>query len=174
MANTFTKIASVSVDSSGASSMSFTSIPNTYTDLCLFVSARSSRSQSSDNIDIFFNGSTSNRSDTALRGSGGVTVSYTTSNGHIGYIPAASDTSNTFGSTFIYIPNYTSSNNKSFSADVVMENNASGNGSAFMVLDAGLWSQTAAITSITINTSSGASSNFVQYSTATLYGIKNS
>jgi hypothetical protein len=138
------------------------------------VSARSSRSQSSDNIDIFFNGSTSNRSDRALRGSGTVAVSYTTSNGHIGYIPAASDTANTFGSTLIYIPNYTSSNNKSFSADVVMENNNTSNGGAFMVLDAGLWSQTAAITSITINTSSGGGSNFVQHSTATLYGINKS
>jgi hypothetical protein len=174
MPTTFTKIAAVTVGSGGAASIDFTSIPSTYTDLCLLVSARSARSQSSDNIDVFFNGSTSNRSDLALRGSGTVVVSYTTSNGHIGYIPAASDTANTFGSASIYIPNYTSSNNKSLSNDVVMENNASGNGSAFMTLDAGLWSQTAAITSITLNTSSGAGSNFVQYSTATLYGIKNS
>jgi len=175
MANTFIKIASVSVGSGGAASMAFTSIPSTYTDLCLFISARSARGQSSDNIDIFFNGSTSNRSDLALRGSGTVAVSYTTSNGHIGYIPAASDTANVFGSASIYIPNYASStNNKSLSNDVVMENNASGNGSAFMTLDAGLWSQTAAITSITLNTSSGVGSNFVEYSTATLYGIKNS
>jgi hypothetical protein len=165
-------ISTVTVGSGGAATISFTGIPQTYTDLCILISARSSRAQSSDNIDIFFNGSTSNRSDIALRGSSTVAVSYTTSNGHIGYIPAASDTANTFGSTSIYIPNYTSSNNKSFSADVVMENNSAVNGGAFMVLDAGLWSQTAPITSITINTSSGAGSNFVQYSTATLYGIR--
>jgi len=174
MANTFTKIASVSVGVLGASSMAFTSIPSTYTDLCLFVSARSIRAQNSDNLDIFFNGSTANRTDRALRGSGTVVVSYTTSNGHIGYIDGALDTANTFGNASIYIPNYALSNNKSFSNDVVYENNDASNGGAFMTLDAGLWSQTAAITSITLNTSSGAGSNFVQYSTATLYGIKNS
>lgn len=165
-------ISTVVVGSGGISAIEFNNIPQSYTDLCLLISARSSRSQSSDNLDIFFNGSTSNRSDIALRGSGTVAVSYATSNGHIGYIPAASDTANTFGSTLIYVPNYISSNNKSFSADVVMENNSSENGGAFMVLDAGLWSQTAAITSITINTSSGAGSNLVQHSTATLYGIR--
>jgi hypothetical protein len=164
-------ISTVTVGSGGASAIQFNGIPQIYTDLCLFISARSSRAQSSDNIDIFFNGSTSNRSDRAVRGSSTVLVSYTTSNGHIGYIPAASDTANTFGSTYIYIPNYTLSNNKSFSADVVMENNSAVNGGAFMVLDSGLWSQTAPINSITINTSSGAGSNFAQHSTATLYGI---
>jgi hypothetical protein len=174
MATTFTKIASVSVGVLGASSMAFTSIPSTYTDLCLLVSARSIRAQNSDNLDIFFNGSTANRSDLALRGSGTLAVSYTTSNGHIGYIDGALDTASTFGSASIYIPNYAGSNNKSFNNDVLYENKDASNGGAFIVLDAGLWSQTAAITSITLNTSSGAGSNFVQYSTATLYGIKNS
>ena len=173
MANTFELIASSTVGSGGASSITFSVIPSTYTDLCVLVSVRSARSQSGDNLDILFNGSTSNRTDLAFRGSGTVVVSYTTSNGHIGYIPAASDTSNTFGSACIYIPNYTSSNNKSLSNEVVMENNNASNGGAFMTLDAGLWSQTAAITSIVLNAASGAGSNFVQYSTAYLYGVKN-
>jgi hypothetical protein len=62
-------------------------------------------------------------------------------------------------------PNYTSSNFKSFSADGANEDNTT---SIYMGLTAGLWSQTAAITSLTL---SGA--NFAQYSTFTLYGISN-
>ena len=40
MATTFTKIASVTVGSGGASSIDFTSIPSTYTDLCVKLSTR--------------------------------------------------------------------------------------------------------------------------------------
>ena len=54
------------------------------------------------------------------------------------------------------------------SADGVMENNAT---EAYQNLVAGLWSNTSAITSLTLAKSTG---NFVQYSSASLYGIKNS
>jgi hypothetical protein len=67
----------------------------------------------------------------------------------------------------IYIPNYAGSSNKSVSIDSVTENNATG---AYSGLTAALFASTAAITSFGISTGS----NFVQYSTATLYGIKNS
>ncbi len=72
---------------------------------------------------------------------------------------------NTFANGEIYIPNYTASVNKSVSIDSVTENNAT---SAIAALDAGLWANTAAITSINLNGNNG---NFVQYSTAYLYGI---
>ena len=78
----------------------------------------------------------------------------------------ANATANTFGNSEIYIPNYTGSNYKSISADSVSENNAS---AAYANLFAGLWSNTAAINQITLIP--GASANFAQYSTATLYGI---
>ena len=44
MANTYTLISSVTVGSGGASSIDFTSIPATYTDLCLVWSGRSAGS----------------------------------------------------------------------------------------------------------------------------------
>jgi hypothetical protein len=66
----------------------------------------------------------------------------------------------------IYFPNYASATNKSFSIDSVTENNAT---LANQFLTAGLWSNTAAITSITLLAASG---NLAYYSTASLYGIK--
>jgi hypothetical protein len=78
-------------------------------------------------------------------------------------------TSNTFSNSEIYIPNYAGSNKKSFSADIVMENNAT---TAFSTLNASLWQGTAAISSLTFFDHNG--NNFVQYSSFYLYGIKNS
>jgi hypothetical protein len=80
----------------------------------------------------------------------------------------STDTANTFGNTDIYIPNYAGSANKSVSVDTVEENNGT---TARALLGAILWSNTAAITALGLTPVSG---SFVQYSTATLYGIKNS
>ena len=59
MPNTFTLIASSTVGAGGASSIDFTSIPSTYTDLCLKVSARSTATDTNVNMYVKFNGSTS-------------------------------------------------------------------------------------------------------------------
>jgi len=82
----------------------------------------------------------------------------------INTIPNATYTANTFASAEIYIPNYTSSNYKSLSVDFVGENNAT---TSYQYFTAGLFSNTSAITSLVID----GTDNFVQYSTATLYGI---
>jgi hypothetical protein len=66
----------------------------------------------------------------------------------------------------VYIPNYAGSAYKSISIDAVDENNAS---SAYSVLTAGLWSNTAAITSLRLTDNNG---GYLQYTTAYLYGIK--
>jgi hypothetical protein len=65
----------------------------------------------------------------------------------------------------IYIPNYTGSTAKSVSVDGVMENNAT---YAAAGIIAGLWNDTAAVTSVSI---SSEVATLVQYSSATLYGI---
>jgi hypothetical protein len=75
-------------------------------------------------------------------------------------------TANTFSSTEIYIPNYASANYKSYSVDQVDEGNQT---TVYSHLIAGLWSNTAPINQITFTPTSY---NFVQYSTATLYGIR--
>ena len=72
----------------------------------------------------------------------------------------------------IYLPNYASSNYKSFAADNTSETNLSSGNTNYLSMSSGLWSNTAAITSITFVIADA--TNFVEYSTATLYGIKSS
>ena len=169
MPNTFTKIASVSVGVLGSSSLSFTSIPSTYTDLCIKLSGRSANVSNFDNPRLTINSSTSTFTRRELYAENGSVGSENVSDRLIGVIPAFNATSNTFGSLDFYLPNYTSANYKSYSVDSVTENNSS---TQAMWILAGLWSTTSAITDIAISLQSAG--NFVQYSTATLYGIKSS
>jgi hypothetical protein len=166
MADTFVKIASVAVGVGGAASMAFTSIPSTYTDLCVKLSARSSRADDTvDALLVRFNGDTgANYSNRELIGNGTTTGSVTLV--RAGLINSVTSTSNTFSSNDIYVPNYTGSTNKSVSADGVTEQNGT---TALQAFNAYLWSNTAAITSLTLVPNLG--TLFLQYSTATLYGI---
>jgi hypothetical protein len=167
MANTYELIAAVTVGAGGAANIDFTSIPSTYTDLVLKLSARNSGAQYYGQL--YFNGSTSSYSRRLLYGDGSSTGSLTASNEYtLVTNPTTSYTANTFGSFEIYIPNYAGSNNKSYSIDAVIENNAT---TAYATMYAALWSNTAAINRITMVPNSP--DTFVQYSTAYLYGVKN-
>jgi hypothetical protein len=167
MPNTFELIASTTLGSA-ASSIDFTSIPSTYTDLCVLLSTRNSSTNLNNSIGI--NGSTSNFSLRVLGGDGSSTYSASRTDNLNAFLSTESgNTSNTFASTYFYFPNYAGSTNKSYSVDNVTENNGSG---AYAQLLAGLWSQTAAINRITFYAGNGAS-NFVTNSTAYLYGVKN-
>jgi hypothetical protein len=150
-----------------ASSISFTNIPQSgYTDLKIVASTRDTRSNVANGLILQFNGSSTGFTSRVIEGSGASAYSFTDTQGLTGENTSATATSNTFSSTECYIPNYTSSNNKSFSFDSVTENNAT---TAYADLGAGLWSNTAAITSITLTSLNSAS--FVQYSTFSLYGL---
>ena len=167
MATTYVKIATVNLTSAQAS-MAFTSIPSTYTDLCLKFSGRSARVANTDDMVIEVN-ATSGTS-RWLWGTGSAAASGTDTQPLLGQWSTANSTASTFTNCEIYIPNYASTTTyKSWSADAVNENNAT---LAYAALTAGLYSSNTAITSLTLKTGSG--SNLVQYSTATLYGIKNS
>jgi hypothetical protein len=168
MANTFKKIQTVTVGAGGAATIDFTSIPQTYTDLKLVMSLRSTRATyADDDFYININGLTTNQTTRYLQGSGSSAGSFTGTRWG-GLIPAdGAATASVFGSAELYIPNYTSANNKSSSIDAVHETNAT---TAYQRLHANLWSQTAAITQLTIVCADG---NFKQYSTATLYGVAN-
>jgi hypothetical protein len=163
----------VTVGAGGTSSIDFSSIPSTYTDLKLVLSTRLTDSRTSLLVKV--NGSSSGYSYRSIWGYVAGVNSYSGSSNpawYIQYPNGSADTSNTFNSSELYIPNYAGSTAKSASSDTVRENNATGSESAHQVLMAHLWSGTAAISSIAITVDSAA--NIAQYSTATLYGISKS
>jgi hypothetical protein len=171
MAFTFSKLASVTVGSGGAATISFKDIPQNYKDLCIKVSARSGRTSfPDDGLLIALNGSTSSFTQKGIEGSGSSASSFTAgwaSTNSISNINGPTSTANTFSNNEIYIPNYTSNNFKSLFSDSVQENNQT---VAYIDMYASFWSNVTAITSITFTTYS--TTNFTQYSTVTLYGVR--
>lgn len=167
MANTFKLIASSTVGAGGASSVTFSSIPGTYTDLCLKYSIRNT--STNPTVIALINGSSSNFLRTYMVGDGSsVNSAANDASNYIGYGSVSTDTASTFSNNELYISNYTASTFKPFVVDNVTENNAT---TAYAYLASSSWSNTAAITSIDISMFGG---NLAQYSTLTLYGIKNS
>jgi hypothetical protein len=173
MANTFTLISS-NVLSSDTASISLTAIPATYTDLVFRMSTRTTRVTETQSIFLKFNsdGTTTKYSRTFVRSdlstssgrqssAASVTIPFTT---------GSTATSNTFNSSELYIPNYAGSTNKPFSAFGAPENNTV-DSVQYLEAMAGLYSETAAISSIQLTLPTG---NFVSGSSFYLYGIKNS
>ena len=163
---TFTKIESVTVGSGGVASVSFSSIPATYTNLVIKGSMRMDLSSANawNYNTITFNGSSSSYTGKYVSGNntsilnGSPTAIYAYGN-------TQTASANIFSNFEIYVPNYTSSSYKSVSVDGVTEQNG---GDGLCNLGAYLWSNTSAITSITITP---IVTNVMQYSTFTLYGI---
>jgi hypothetical protein len=151
-----------------ASSVTFDNLPTTgYTDLKIVVSARNTTATTVGNVtlDMQINGLTTGYSGRQLYGSNASTGSLSRNNVIIGTLNSANDIANTFSNTEIYIPNYRSSNPKSYSVDSVSEANT-----AVSELDllAKLNSTTSAITSITFLCSFD---SFAANSTFSLYGV---
>lgn len=156
-------IAHQEVGANGAASITFSDIPQTFTDLKLLVTARSS--STNEDITVTLNSGSSYAS-RRLLGTGTATASDSAYPQSLLRATSSSDTANTFSSGELTIPNYASANAKSLSGDSVSENNGS---RAIQMLAAGSWTGTSAVTSITLTI---AGQNFAQYSSATLIGIK--
>jgi hypothetical protein len=164
----YTLIEKITVGAAGASSVTFSGIPQTgYTDLVVKFAARGDAGAISRSIALTFNGSATSYSSRYLQGDGSAASSGTggSTNIYAGECTASTATASTFANQELYIPNYASSNYKSVSVDSVAETNAT---TQYMGLQAGLWSNTAAITSIGLAPGTG---NFAQYSTFYLYGV---
>ncbi len=170
MPNTMTLINAVTVGAGGAANITFSSIPSTYTDLCLKYSLRDSTNAVAQNVQIRINGNTASiNSSSLLQGNGSSAASYNQSGtiSSLQYMNGGTSTANTFSNAEFYFPNYTSSASKSYSYDGVTENNGT---TAITAITAGLWSDSAAITSLSIFTEGGVAT-LQQHSTAYLYGI---
>ena len=172
MPNTYTLISSNTLSSSAAS-VTFSSIPATFTDLVLRVSVRSDRAAGFDNIQIRINSdAAANYSRTLLSGDGSSASSSrgsSESRWEFAVVNGDTSTSNTFGNGEYYIPNYTSTSNRPASYFGVNEDN---NATAYMRANAYLYRGTAAISSMDLSPQNG--TNWLTGSSFYLYGIKNS
>jgi hypothetical protein len=174
MAYTHSLLASSTVGAGGAASITFNNIPQNYTDLVLKLSLRGSGTADNyENIKLTFNSSITGYSERVLYGQSTAAASASNTGQvqlYFQYSNTGNATASTFSNTELYIPNYAGSANKSVSVDTVTENNLGTANAAIAALSAELWSSTTAINKITLTPN--VSANFVQYSTAYLYGIR--
>lgn len=159
-------IQTVTVGAGGSASITFGSggtLPQTFTDLLLVFSARVAVTDGGLRLRI--NTSTSNLSTRLLYGNGSSATSATDTT-YLGTTNNSNQTANTFGNGSLYITNYATSATKPFSCEIVDENNGTG---ATHWITAGLFNSSTAITSLELFNNAGG--NFVEYSSASLYGI---
>jgi hypothetical protein len=161
MPATYEPIATTTLGSAAAT-ITFSTIPATYTDLRLvFVGT----STTSGGLGIRFNSNGFNYSVTRLRGNGTAASSdreTSTTSLNVGNISSSTPSLYTFD-----VFSYAGSTNKT----VLSESNNDLNGSGWVYRTVGLWSNTAAITSVSVLEILGY--QLAAGSTATLYGIKN-
>lgn len=169
---TYLKLAQYDVSASaGVASIEFTNINQSFDDLVIVISARTTSNVAGEQwvfgeLNINANGVGTNQTGRHLTGR--ASAESFTAAGRF-YMSSSAAAASAFGSAHIYFPNYTSSNQKSISIESVSEDNNATAG--FLQIGSVLWSGTAAITSVAF-TPRSSSGNFALHSSATLYGIK--
>lgn len=164
-------ITSITIGATSVSSITFSSIPQTYTHLQIRVNARSTYAGTGDGYLLKFNGvgGTSYAYHLLIGNGSAATAAANTSVGYIvsGDLPAATETANIFGSLVVDVLDYANTNKyktiRSLSGD-------DRNGSGSIRFISGLFMDTNAISSATLALLN--SGNFAQYTSAALYGIK--
>jgi hypothetical protein len=150
-------------------SVTFDNIPQTgYSGLKVVMSARTTTNSFPDVYTQFNLDTAANYNWRVIYGTGasaGYNTASNTTSIAFGTMVGSSETSNTFTNSELSIPNYTGSTKKTVLVDAVTETNGS---TAYSSLLSGLWTGTAAITSIKLSTSATA---FAQNSTFSLYGL---
>ena len=169
--NNYSSIQTVTVGSGGASSVTFSSIPSTWTHLQIRAMARSTESGSTNTNAFFqFNGDTgSNYSEHQLAGDGSsASASAGTSQvwAYTGLTTGNSSSANMYGAFIVDVLDY-ANGNKNKTIKTLSGNDQ--NGSGYVLLRSGAWYSTSAISSIVITPGGG---SWQQYTQFALYGIK--
>ena len=167
---TFESISTAIVDSSGASSITFSNIPQNYTHLQIRGIGRTSTATTSEQIYMQFNSDTgSNYSLHHLYGDGTTAYAGGGANQTEMYafrVTGASAASNIFGGGVVDILDYANTNKYKTIKTLSGEDR---NGSGFPFYQSGSWRNTNAITSIKLYPSAN---NLAQYTHFALYGIR--
>ena len=169
VANSYFSIATSTVGAGGASSVTFSSIPQTYTHLQIRAICRLGEATTDNNIYMQFNGDTAaNYSNHYLYGSGSGVASgagVSSSNNPCMRCTGSTSTANMFGAGVIDILDYANTN-KYKTLRSISGNDQNGSGFAF--LQSGNWRSTSAITSVSFVV---ATSNIAVNSSFALYGV---
>jgi hypothetical protein len=172
-ASSYESIATTTVGAGGASSVTFSSIPSTYTHLQIRLMAKDDDTGATpNNLRVRFNSDTATTySRHALYGDGASVVA--NGNANYGYVDliagistSATGKTSMFGTGIIDILDYANTNKYK---TVRSLSGTDWNGSGRISLNSGNWRSTSAITSIELYS---AGVNLVQYSSFALYGIK--
>lgn len=172
--SSYDSIATVNLGAS-QTTITFSSIPQTYKHLQLRVNARSTRAVTLEGCWLYFNGDTSSTTTYDYHilignGTAASTASQTTPTtpgALANLIAGASATASIFGGGITDILDYTNTNKNKVLRSL---GGSDLNGSGQIRFTSSMWINTSAITSITIDTQAGG--DFVQYSSFALYGIK--
>ena len=173
-ANSYKSIATVTVGSGGTSTVTFSSIPSTYTHLQVRYIAGATGGGTTASVYTWYNNDTTlgNSPSHYLQGNGSSATVGSRTGGSFGniQIPSAitgtSGLANSFGSGVIDILDYTNTNK--YKTTRALAGNDQ-NGSGVINLMSGVFTtNTNAITRIDL----GADGNFAQYSSFALYGVK--
>ena len=168
--NSYESIATVSVGSGGQSTISFTSIPATYTHLQVRAIARGTFSGNLVSFNMRLNGETGAfYSAHHLGGDGANPYAYAGSSAtsiDLNDIASATNTASVFSVLIMDILDYTDTNKYTTTRGLLGRDF---NGSGQLELNSGLYQKTTAISSITF--ALGAN-DFAQYTQFALYGIK--
>lgn len=167
-----TLIAATTVGAGGAASITFSAIPQTYTDLYVVFCLHANTAGTADQVFITYNGSASSFSYRYLTANGS-SVSSSNGSGDVKINAMQMATANgnftqMYGNAMMVIPNYTGSAHKVTTIDGIVELNTSLGG--YLTIETAAWTTSTAITSITFTNSNAV--NWTQYSTAYLYGLK--
>ncbi len=164
---TMSLIASVKVSLADGNNggVTFSSIPQSGTDLLVMISGRSNDTTTSP-MYLEIQGSTTGYSYRSLVGTGSAVSSNTGTSAYIGNLVPSSYNSGNFSNTSVYIPKYSGAQNKTWSSTSVQENNAQASNQLFI---AGQWSINAQI--YTLRIYPGGSTLFANNSTISLYMI---
>ena len=169
----FESIATTTLSSSTAS-ITFSSIPSTYKHLQIRYFVRTDRADVKDEIAIVYNGDTtgSNYSFHHISGDGATVFAYGggSEEGLMVYASGANTSASIFGVGVADILDYASTDKYKTHRSIGGYDNNSAVSVGHVGLSSGVWRNTAAITSIRVAPNNA--TNFVQYSSFALYGIK--
>lgn len=171
---TMTLVSTVTV-TSDTQTITLSNIPQTSTDLYVVISPRYNYATTFTSLYMQINGNSSAVYAKRMLMGTGSSASSSSASGATSFLcnigaTGTTGTANTFANGAIYFPNYSStSQNKSFSVDWVVENNTS---EGYQELFAGLWGSTAAVTSLSFyQGSTNPVVPFVAGTTISLYSI---